>query len=616
MSLQNTVFTFNKGFDRSVVPFKADRETCYELLNLRPARDGMGRLEQTPYFTLNTYTARDYWNGSTTVTESSTGEIVGGWAAQSGNAIFTRKTLSINGTQVPIYYQTTSATGLSPTKGCRIVINNVAGLGLTLGQTFDVEIDGATTFKWRKAGGAYTTLVPITTAGVPVDGGNVTVYFLTATGFTATDAWSWTRTDSTESPVTTDFNMVNLVSRTWRGDLFWLSVGGRVMRLMPSQSTGYAISVGYQPIYGYDLEIFYDHLFVANGRVNSTTYTRDVLNSDVLDIENFIPVDTNEADSHTFAESLYGIEASSAGYSHFHFMIANGRLFVYTGTEVHATAYLGLPIVFSWDEVGRFAFGFNANQSGRMAQGANHAYILRQEGLWVSDGITHNCFAFPMGLSILTQTVRQIVFSVDSGEVVIHDSATNLLWVYDTLRRTWYRRGCDMGSGTVAPSTIFYLGLTLCVGADRGLFYYTEDQLFLGTPVKDASNGTAFTLPTVTTQLLGYGFYYCVKECESVTLLAGTYMDGGVSSDYLTAANVLIGLNWHVSTNGRIGTMTSGPSWTTANVSGKLDPVRFSFRMVAFQLVVTTNDTAKPPAGVEIYQLEPNVTASLPEATR
>lgn len=615
MSKATPRLTFNKGFNRSVTPFKADIDSCYELLNLRPARDGIGRLEQTPYFNANSYTARNYWNGSSSVTESSTGEIYGGWASGAGNVIFTRFTVSLGGTQLPVYYQTTCPAGSTDsTKGCRIVINSVSGLGLALGETLDIEIDGATTFKWRKSGGAYTTLVPITTQGVSIDSGNVTVYFLASSGFTVADVWSWMRTDSVTSPVTITVSGSQLISRTWGGDLFWLSFGGRVMRLLPSQSTGYAISAGYQPIYGLDLEIFYDHLFVANARVASTTYTRVVMNSDNIDIENFIPTDTNEADSKTLTETNHGEEQQYSGFVNFQFFIANNRLFAMIGNEIHATPYVGLPNVWAWDEVGKLSLGDRGNVQGRVAQGENVGYLIRGDGLWATNGTSHSFVGNPMGLTTDNQTTFTVVANCRDGEVVVFDSVLKLLWVYNYRTTYWYRRSVDIGTSTIVPNSVFFLGVQLTIGLSRVLQYCTEDIDYTGTPVKDASNGTAFTSPTVTSQLLSDGFWHTRKEATECYLLAQVTSPASMSSNYLTTTNVSIQLYWHASTDGKIGTMltNSDAVWSTTKPDGRISYPRLEFRALALELRISTNDANKPPAGAAIIQLEPVLTSSNP----
>src|SRR5690606_36906739 len=64
---------------------------------------------------------------------------------------------------------------------------------ITLGNKLEVEVDSASTFKWRVNGGSFTTSVPIA-AEVSL-GSGTKLYFRATSGFTPGDAWEWLRTD-------------------------------------------------------------------------------------------------------------------------------------------------------------------------------------------------------------------------------------------------------------------------------------------------------------------------------------------------------------------------------------------------------------------------------------
>src|SRR3990167_8229515 len=189
-------FPLTKGLDRSAVPCKSDPASFYTLQNFRHSRTAFGSIEQTPRWTLNETMAQGtYWTGSGSGTEPTASAIrwhqSAGTAAGLGDLTFTDYIVLRNSIQIPCIHQITTPATAGVTKGCLLVVESTAAWTVTLGNTYDVEIDGTATFKWRVNGGAYTTLVAINmTSGNSIDGGGVRLYWLASTGFTVTDAWS------------------------------------------------------------------------------------------------------------------------------------------------------------------------------------------------------------------------------------------------------------------------------------------------------------------------------------------------------------------------------------------------------------------------------------------
>ncbi len=73
--------------------------------------------------------------------------------------------------------------------------------GTTGTATFDVEIDGTgtpDTFRWRKDGGSWTSLVAIT-GGAQTLSNSITVTFGATTGHTATNSWTFTTASTSSS---------------------------------------------------------------------------------------------------------------------------------------------------------------------------------------------------------------------------------------------------------------------------------------------------------------------------------------------------------------------------------------------------------------------------------
>lgn len=621
MSLNIQKLDFSGGFNRSQTPFKSDLSSCYELLNLACSEDQQGYLKQTPYFNSSSYAVGTYYD-SGSLTEPAGAQIYGGWRnlRSSTDVVFSSYTARVSGTQAKIFYQTTCPTGSTLTKGCYVVINNVASLGITLGQTLDIVIDAATTFKWRKNGGAYTTGVAITTTGVSIDGGNATVYFLTSSGFTVADTWSWTRNDAVCSPSgfigTLGTVLSTLQYLEYAGNLIWISTDSRVM--FYNVSGGYMISLGYQPTYGFSLKIFNDHLFIGNGVVNGTapslSASKQVINSDLNDIHNFISTDVNEVDSKTFSEIDQG--NSFHVDSVFNFATIRDSLFCFTGKRIFSTSYLGLPNVFSWDEVLTFSLGNSGSVAGRVLQTNNGVYILRQDGVWFFDGANVSFIGNVMGGDVAQTALYYGAIDYTKNKVYFLEVTNKLLWVHSEITRKWHRRSVSF---TNAPKCIFFTSSSgkITVGG-ANLTYYSEDSLFTGTPVKDSSSGASFTLPSVTSNLVSHGEISQVKEMEAAQLMAQALAVSGMSASYLATTNVTIKLYWGVSTDGTVLATTSSSSalWTSATPEAIISFPRVSFRAIALKLEVSTNDTTKPPCGVGIFQLEPRITPPAQTPTR
>lgn len=614
MSYQDLVLGFNKGFDRSVTPFKADIDTAYDLVNLRVARSERGRLEQTPYFNNGTYTAGSYWNGSTTVTESASGGIYSGWfdPYAGSTSLFSNFTMRTAGVQVPIYYQTVSASGDDVHKGVLLTLTNPTALAL--GQTYEVEIDAATTFKWQKNGGGYTTGVPITTTGVSIDSGKAVIYFLSSTLFTVTDHWTWQRTDCTISPVNAATgipgNTSYMSSCEYGRYLVWLTHDSRVMIYDPS--IGYVRSVGYQPITGFFLKVFQKHLFVGDSSIStaSNVYSGQLRCSDLEDIDVFIDTDVNEADVFTFPSLMEGEAAFATNNLQQLFVVAN-RIHILTGQKVFASAYLGLPTVFDFEEVSTFAMYVVNIARPRVAQATNGVYIIRRDGVWLTDGTTFRRVGAALGVSDLASSVY-IVVDFIHNELIIHDATNQIVYVFQENYGTWYTRKVSFPFGSQSP--FFTTSSARLTFGGASLHYYTEDITYTGVPIKDTGTGASFTLPSVTSQLVSYGNFAQVKEVEGSWLVARAVTISGMSANYQATSNAIIQLYWGSSTDGLVTATTtdSGAVWTAATAEKQLSYPRFSGRALAFRLDVTTVDTTKPPAGVSIIQYQPHISIPTP----
>jgi hypothetical protein len=222
----------------------------------------------------------------------------------------------------------------------------------TLGDSFDVVIDSPTTFSWSINGGAVTSGVLIA-AQVIIAGIYVLSFqpddLMGFDNYNTGDAWRWERHDSTNGAVKNvyGYNTYVRIANT----LFFIGTNGRVYRSEIGTGTYRARSVGYSPVYGSYLAVFYNHLVVGN--FSQTGWTNNTLCvgwSDLNNYDLFFPTAANEADLKQLTDSR---EAITTGLQLF-----NNNLYVATPSELYRVDYVGLPNVFEFVRISQTAGGY------------------------------------------------------------------------------------------------------------------------------------------------------------------------------------------------------------------------------------------------------------------
>jgi len=615
MSLQPVSIPLLGGFDRSVGLQSSFQGGFYEMIGLRQSRLRYGVIEQTPRFATTARTAKDYYLAGT-VTEAASTRVLGAWR----QVFFTEQTVStLAGTTVQVLYQSAIPANSTINGQCCLVVNSITGLALALGDTVDIEIDGAATFKWRKSGGAYTTLVPITTAGVSIDSGNATVYFLTATGFTIGNVWSWQRTDrmlDTSGSVAALNRGMSMVEHG--GMLYFTNANRRVMVYDPT--VGYVRSVGYSPIYGMQLKSVYDHLFVTNGVkdaivVGSTVASSKVVyNSDLNDFDCFFSTDVNEADVHSFPfEGSATISSTATTPWAIGIGLIRNYVYVFTPRGVYYSAYVGLPVVFSFEPFSAFALELYSFYGEAVIQADNAVYILRDDGPWKFDGAQFTQVGRPLVVELAagaTEKVRESApafgcydhvnrefhYVLDMGDYLGESPArTRHLYTFHEGHGLWHRRSVSFlrRVNSIFIYSTSAIAFRIALGAES-LTWYDEDQLFSGTPVNDGSNGTTITIPTLTTQaVVGTGALQSQKEVNGARVAARVTT---VTGSYATTANAALKVATVNADDGiPDGTATASENWLSATANAQLS-LRSSFYAGAIRvqcLPVTGSFVAK-----------------------
>lgn len=611
------VFGFMGGMDRSKTPGQADLSSFYDLLNFRQSPGGQGELVQTPYFKVNTtQTAGTYYDlhSTSTKTEPAASAIRGvvtNVALQSQLAFTDFCASVLGGAQIPIYYQSLVPSGVTLFTQCFIVIKSVAGLALALGDTLDITIDAAGTFKWRKSGGAWTAGVACSTSGTAIDGGNVIVYFLANTGFTVADTWSWTRTDYMVSPPSgSSFAGIvrTLEYETYGTDTYYLNYNGRLMMLRTNGTELYCISAGYRPVHATHFSIFYGHVFLIGYSVNPYYSTssmtlsalRTIVNSDNVDIQCFFATDTNEADSYTLPINTVLVGC----------FVLGTRLSVLTLDSVWYTDYAALPTPFDFKKlvplpidhvVTGVAYITVPNRALVCSSGV---YLMTTRGLLRFDGT--NFTEVSTQIYGLLSSFSSWFYNGSAAELVIYNSG--YLYCLQERTNTWYRRAAYFDA-TYSVGCISKIGSTAdIVLGTNGRIVLDEDTTFAGQPVYDTT-ATSYATPTITTHCFTNNAQSLTKEIEGLFIQAVTDT-GGSATYYTIGTSVTYKFYWYKLDTGRLSgatpTTDTNAVWTSAAPDGQCAYPRLGFRALALEVRIV-GTVSKPGVGARVFALDPCV---------
>lgn len=599
---------FLKGIDRSLAPLIADKGSFYTLRNLRQSFEQRGIIEQTPYWYATQFSAGTYYNGGSQ-TEASSSAI----RLVAPDLVMTDYVCRGPSGQLQVFYQTCdNATETDIHFGCRLVINSVSGLAITLGNSIEIDIDGATTFQWRKNGGAWTSLVAITTTGVSIDGGNATVYFLTATGHTIGTTWTWTRTDASFANATGTF-AYPCFYKYFKGDLYFNSVDDRIMCMLEAGTTGvkYVISVGYRPIVGSYLTFFDDHMVVTWFRRSVSGWTgtseRQIVVgwSDKTDIHNFIATDTNEADEYTLpcVTAYDDVDATT------NFVVGTGvtnnTLYVVTNSEIYYTPALGLPLVFSFQKLMdlRLIFTYQG-----VIQGDQGLFLVGYADIFFFDGASIRSLAAPVvqGTDNNNFDGSHGVWDPDRFELNI--VLGTLLFVWQQKWDTWYVRQIDFSNNAEPVTAISAYDGIILGGVSRKRF--AEDKTGVQTPAYDSTDGTVFAEPYLITQAYGNDLG-TVKDLFGAFIAATVNASGVDTAKYTTSTGVTFQFSYWLLPTGEFTNVSevipSGATYTSAAANGMISGLKTPFRAIALAVEIQ-GTAAKPPFLATIAQITPLMT--------
>lgn len=586
-------FPFTGGLDDVTSPNRASQGSFSLLTNLRQARTKYCSLEATPRFVIDHTTTQGtyYFGGSLTEPTSSSVQ----WYGQVGDLgpiTLTSYCGFAGAVQMRALWKTAEPADYNSsdlTKKCLLKVNSVSTMTVTLGNGYDIVIDGAATFKWRVNGGSYTTTVAIdATNGNAIDGGAIQLWWLVGTGFTVNDTWSWRRNDAIVASASQGVAVYGALV-TDVGLFFWLNdttIG--VVERSSADSVPYIRTVGYAITTGSFISIYEEHLFISNYG-NSGPF---IANSDLNNFDNLVSTDVNEADNKQLRLSTRnGVSVTLYTIASF---IIQTRLYIITSVGMYYTDYAGLPLPFSFKQLFGYQFAVGGTDVVETATGA---YIYTNGTLFSFDGLNLS--------KIRTTTASgnfRLVYSAFYRELILWSS--NTIIAYQEDYKTFYSRACSF-AGMFVSFVGVSDGQTLYIGIPSRITL-AEDVQASGTPVYDFGGGVSFAAPTVRTQMIGG----TMAVSESAPIYIGPTIPTGGSSHYVTGTAIVVTLSWYVSIDGiTFGTALTNAAavWTSALPDGMITFPRVSYRYIAYQLTVTSTDATKPPKSFSLQAIETEI---------
>lgn len=602
-------FPLTGGMERKLAPMKADKSSFYRLHNLRQSAI-RGVLEPTPRFcTFLTYNRGVYNVGAGDVTEAA--DTSAAYFNSAGLYLSSYCAFSSTTVQIQCFKQITVPTGSTATKHCLLVMDSVATASITRGNTYDVEIDGAATFKWRVNGGGWTTLVAIDLANGNIIDTGAHLYWLASTGFTVADAWSWRRTDSSDCLNT------HQPLRTCRvgNRIFYVGTSNRIYCVdVTTSGTKYIRTVGYRPVYAGRVLFFENHLLLLSSKFE-TTYGSSVYGylqcSDLNNVDCFLATDTNEADQ-------FFLAAPDSNVGNYNLDLYTGfvyqnRLYIFTRQGIWYSDYSGLPVPLNF----KLLDGTNTNniEYYDIAVVRSQIFVLGAgtspsntniTSLWTFDGVR----LAPVFEDIqtefgITNDFYALWYNRSNDELVIQSTS---LWVVLQINYgTAYTRTVSF-TGNIGG--LSHLDGMFIPGSSRRIF--AESDLSANALIYDSNSETVYSTPTVITQALGETL---AKVKESGPVFVGMYADPTANSRFSIGANVQLNLAYYTLPLGVFpSTSTSVGTWVSSKPDGLISFPRVPYRGLAFEITFTGLTAGKPPYGFTLQAIETEVYVS--DATR
>ena len=610
---QTLVRVVSQGFDQSKQRHLTDPSTCWDLLNLRSVN---GRLEQTPWlgeYVAVTHVGAPAYGDTTHLLR------------QVPNKAFDPKYLVVTDS-IAKYVDVTTPATQSSLPVVRMVTrpNNTTLTGQCLlyginstdfaayADTIEVNIDAATTFRWRRNGGAWSASLPIqqdTAIGanglhVSFQGQGSTTDF---TGYTVGNSWVW-QYDYMRQPSFTAKNLYvstrNYASDVYGNDIYFAGGGREVYRVRDN----FVTSVGYCPTFGRHVAVFYGHLFVSqfsyatvNGVVEDSLQSDETKRimpftlgwSHLNNPDQFFSTLINEADSKPLVQQQFA-DNSWQGITG----LAPWRslLFVFLPTSIWTFQYVGLPNVFQGSQLNS---GIGSVFMSGVVRTPQAIYFIGQNDFYKIDEFEPT----PMGLKVRNKFFSEIA-AEDTEQFqrtfgIYNPEAKEVVWtywspisgtsdyqarqvVYNEQTDDWHFRNmpCTYSGETegYCSCPMYHAPGKVVYGYDGHLFVDLDQSPGATSPKKDTYNtdliATAYTKPYFITPFLNYGDFFHIKQAETMYIDAHDYNNDGLILSI--AARDLIGA-------GSPSYTALGQTWTRTLTDMRLSLPRTPYRSVSYK---------------------------------
>ena len=528
----------NGGFDRSFESHVMGPDKWYDLLNFEPV---VGALRQTKPIVQKF--ALTHLTGESVDSQVRFIDII-----RDNNASL--RYLILNETNAR--YVNPSATGTQTLLPCILQINvpnNATATGYCLmsgynstdfaadGDNIEVTIDAATTFKWRRNGGAYTTGVAIAN-GVAVGANGLKLYFNATSGFTIGDTWKWQRYNTIPYSGAISSTANFAYSRCfYNTDAYVGGVGRCVLRVRD----GFITSVGYNRVYGKYVGIYQNHLVVAHfgqGVYNGSTGVADPFDaktspfvvawSDLDNPDQFFVTSVNETDQYAMPYNEYpdGINQGITGMG-----LLGRTWYIYLSDSMSTMDYVGLPKVMQI--LPAFPVG-SIFQSGLVVTKNGHYFIAR-DNVYFFDGTRPQPIGDPVRKKFFSELVDPTNTRWNWTSGFYDPYNRRVIWrywtnvggyyqcremIYSELYGRWYFR--NLPSADSGSSNILTAGRTfndterLLYGASGTILGEINAENVSGIITDVAALSPTYTNPYAETNDLFYDDLFFIKENDRI----------------------------------------------------------------------------------------------------
>lgn len=565
-----------------------------------------GRLEQTPW--LGSLQALSKLTGEVSDTPTRLIRLVNNAAGtlqylviNETNARYMNPSNTATQSLIPVVLQTAQPNNATLTGQCLLYGINSTDFAAA-GNTIDVTIDTASTFKWRRNGGAWSAGLPIQqNTAIGVNGLNVSFQGEGAVtdyvNFTPGDTWTWTRTTMpslTAVPSTANFC---LSSDVYGNDVYIGGVGRNILRLRDD----FVTSVGYSRTYGMHVAVFFGHLFVSQfaqaGSGISDPYDAKTTPftlgwSHLNNPDQFFSTLINEADQKLLPQQQFS-DLTNVGITG----LAPWRslLFVFLADSIWNFQYVGLPNVFQASQLNSnigsiFQAGVVRTPQAIYFIGRNDFYKIEEfEPVPIGRKVRNKFFGeicsiddsnFQKTFGFYNSTAKEVVWTywiLVSGNYQVRQI------VYNEQTDDWYFRNMPCtASGQSDPRC----GATMYNAYTRAVYGYTQtinaDQADGSTNngLKDTFTGGShqYTSPYFETPFLSYGNYFNIKQSDSIYIDA-SWLSGQHLHVY-RAVKPYIG-------DGSASMSLLGQTWTSTLSDQRLSLPRDAYRSIAYKFEFT-----------------------------